>query len=272
MSDTKPCEQCGESIPIVSAWGTRRFCGVACRNRALAMSRRRYQKRDCPVCHRRMDGARLTCSAACGYRFRKLRARKQKTCPICQSTFWPVKHGALWSKYCSKACYTAKQSERLAMVAVSCAYCARTFRRTRAAVKRVDNAFCNKVCASKFLSGENHPHWRGGHDPNRGPAWLKIAASIRERDNFTCRRCGRTQAENGQKLDVDHIVPWRQFKGRPDVANDPRNLVSLCKRCHCIKTSKFEKAYLVGDCCGMSAYELSISLPPLFEHYPGTGR
>lgn len=269
--NTKPCEQCGQPIPSAAVWGVRRFCGVACRNRALATAQRKYQQRDCPICHRRMSGNRQTCSATCGYRFRKERARKQKTCPICNSQFWPVKHVARWSKFCSKACYVAKQSERLALVEVTCAQCARTFRRTRAAVKRVANVFCNKVCARKFLSGENHPHWRGGHDANRGPAWLKLAASIRERDGHACRRCGRTQAENGRKLDVDHIVPWRLFNSA-EIANQPSNLVSLCARFHRIKTAKMERAYLIGDCLGMHAYEQSISLPPLFENYKGTGR
>ena len=264
------CQQCDERVPV-GARG-RQFCSIACRNRANAIKQRKFTAQPCPVCRRTMRGPRLTCSATCGYRFRKQRARREKTCSICKRVFWPVRRAGIWSKYCSKLCAIAKQSERLALVTVTCEHCAREFRRTKAAVKRTKHSFCNRLCASRFLSGEHHPNWRGGHDANRGPAWLKLAASIRERDSYVCRRCGTTQAANGQKLDVDHIVPWRLYPGRPDVANDPRNLVSLCRRCHRHKTAKLERAYLVGDCLGMHAYEHSISLPPLFQHYPGSGR
>lgn len=266
----RACQQCNEPLPA-GARG-RQFCSVACRNRWIAEQNRKYPWRPCPICGKRFQGTGKTCSAACGYRFRKVGARREKECPICRCMFWPVRRNGLWSKYCSKACYNAKLSERMAMVRVACEQCGREFRRTKGAVKRVERTFCNRVCAQKFLSGENHPNWRGGHDPNRGPAWLRLAAEIRKRDEYKCRRCGRTQAENGQKLDVDHIVPWRLFPGRPDLANDPKNLVSLCRKCHRHKTAKLERAYLNGDCLGMYAYEESISLPPLFEHYQGTGR
>lgn len=273
LADTAACEQCGESMPAVASGGARRFCSVHCRNRALAEKQRWHAIRDCPVCHRQMQGSRHTCSKVCGYTFRKLKARRPKACPICKREFWPVKRGGVVAmRYCSRACWKVKASERLAMVQVTCAQCARIFRRTKGAVKRVENVFCNKVCRAKFTTGENHPHWRGGHDANRGPAWRKLAAEIRDRDEHICRRCGRTETENKQKLDVDHIVPWRAFPGRPDVANDPRNLVALCKRCHRIKTSTAERDYLKGDCYEMAKYERAISLPPLLQHYPGTGR
>lgn len=268
----KACETCGESMPIVAPWGERRFCSIHCRNRALAEKQRRHAIRECPVCHRQMRGSLKTCSKACGYTFRKLKARRPKSCPICKGEFWPIRRGLTASKYCSRACANVKASERLAMVSVTCAQCARIFKRTKGAVKRVENVFCNQVCRAKFLQGNNHPNWRGGHDANRGPSWQKLAAQIRERDQHICRRCGRTEAENKQKLDVDHIVPWRAFPGRPDVANDPRNLVALCKRCHRIKTSVAERKYLKGDCIAMAQYEEAISLPPLLAHYPGTGR
>jgi 5-methylcytosine-specific restriction endonuclease McrA/predicted nucleic acid-binding Zn ribbon protein len=272
----KLCERCGKPLPQhfkPSRLALTRFCGVACRN-AYISGLVRQPRQACPLCGKPCPPGRLTCSAACGYQLRKSKTRKPKTCPVCAREFWPVKNGRtrMWAKYCSRACYHVKMHARFALIPVTCQQCARTFRRTKAAVRRVQHVFCNVACARKFMRGENHPLWRGGHDPNRGPAWRSLAASIRKRDDHTCRRCGRTQAENGQRLDVDHIVPWRLFPGQPEYANAPSNLVSLCKRCHRIKTAKFERAYLVGDCLDMYQYEESISLPPLFEHYPGTGR
>jgi len=207
-----------------------------------------------------MKEPRLTCSAACGYQFRKLRARKQKTCPICCRRFWPLKRRlGIWATYCSNACYRVKQNERLAMVQVTCEHCARTFRRTAGAVKRAAHLFCNRVCASKFMSGEQHANWRGGHEPNRGPVWLRLAASMRKRDGYRCRRCGRTQAENGASLEVDHIKPWRSFENKAE-ANDPSNLASLCKTCHRHKTGSIERKWLRGDVLAMQQYEDAIKL------------
>lgn len=220
----------------------------------------------CPVCGKPSRSGQKTCSAACGYRMRKERTRKPKACPVCSKEFYPIRHGSKWSQHCSLACARVKWAERLAMIPVTCAECFRVFRRTKGAVKRVQRSFCNKVCARKFYSGENAPGWRGGHDPNRGPKWLALAARIRERDGHVCQRCGRTEAENGQKLDVDHIQPWRSLiLFGIEVANDPENLTSLCRKCHRWKTGTVERRWLEsGDCVSMSEYQRQVKLPPLF--------
>jgi 5-methylcytosine-specific restriction endonuclease McrA len=113
-----------------------------------------------------------------------------------------------------------------------------------------------------FYVGANHSFWRGGGNPNRGSGWIKLAAKIRQRDGYICQRCNRTQAENGERLAVDHIRPWRSFKNKSE-ANDPANLASLCKKCHGYKTSKVERAWLKGDMLPMQQYERAVKLPPL---------
>jgi 5-methylcytosine-specific restriction endonuclease McrA len=152
------------------------------------------------------------------------------------------------------------------MIEVTCAHCARIFRRTRGAVKRTKLAFCNDLCRSKYFVGERAANWRGGHDPNRGPGWLKLARSIRDRDGHICTRCGMTEAENRQKLDVDHIQPWRSLiEFGIEVANAPENLTSLCRKCHRWKTATIEQRWLDrGDCLAMSEYQKQVKLPPLF--------
>lgn len=82
---------------------------------------------------------------------------------------------------------------------------------------------------------------------------------MRERDGYTCRRCGMTQTENGEALAVDHIKPWRSFTSEIE-ANDPSNLASLCKKCHGYKTSKVEREWLVGDRIAMAQYEKAVGL------------
>lgn len=56
--------------------------------------------------------------------------------------------------------------------------------------------------------------------------WKALAKTAKERDKYTCqgRGCGCTDR---LKLQVHHIIPLS--KGG---ANSPRNLITLCVRCH----------------------------------------
>lgn len=104
----------------------------------------------------------------------------------------------------------------------------------------------------KFTVGEAHPNWRGGSDPNRGAEWVKLSDQIRVRDCRECCRCFKTEQANGQRLSVDHIIPWRLLTDKA-VANDPRNLASLCRSCHSLKL-KYERKLLRGDVLALKEY------------------
>jgi hypothetical protein len=52
--------------------------------------------------------------------------------------------------------------------------------------------------------------------------WLEVRSQILLRDHFRCRECGYYK-----HLEVHHIIP--KSKGGTD---DPKNLVTLCQRCH----------------------------------------
>lgn len=56
----------------------------------------------------------------------------------------------------------------------------------------------------------------------RGHRWTEIRTRIIERDKNKCRLCGEKQ-----RLQVHHIVPWRQTKD-----NSSSNLITLCISCH----------------------------------------
>ena len=64
-----------------------------------------------------------------------------------------------------------------------------------------------------------------------GPNWKSIRKKVRERDNFTCQRCGITEKKLGHALPVHHIIPLRKFDSWKE-ANVFSNLVSLCPKCH----------------------------------------
>ena len=50
----------------------------------------------------------------------------------------------------------------------------------------------------------------------------------KERDDYTCQRCGK-RAEDGWKIDASHVIP----DGRCEALNtDPMNMKALCFACH----------------------------------------
>ena len=72
-------------------------------------------------------------------------------------------------------------------------------------------------------SGPNHYRWKGGQIRNLSrTAWRKLRAQVLERDNHTCRKCGRTNCQ----LVAHHIIEWPEG---PDAMD---NLITWCRRCH----------------------------------------
>jgi 5-methylcytosine-specific restriction endonuclease McrA len=82
-------------------------------------------------------------------------------------------------------------------------------------------------------AGEKCWRWKGGSDHYRGPNWQQQRREARKRDNYTCQRCGITEAVLGQDLDAHHIVPFSQFSDYRE-ANRLSNLACYCKTCHAI--------------------------------------
>lgn len=74
---------------------------------------------------------------------------------------------------------------------------------------------------------EDHPAWRGGTGSlPYGPGFTRtVKRLIRERDDYTCQRCGITQDQVSRKLDVHHI-------DHDKMNNHESNLVTLCSSCN----------------------------------------
>lgn len=134
-------------------------------------------------------------------------------------------------------------------VTKNCEVCGKPFYVIPSEIKRA--RFCSKQCLGKMKSGPNgiyfacarygsdNPQWRGGRDKNYyGPNWHQQRRSARKRDNDTCQKCGKTERDNGRKLDVHHIQDFREFGiERYQEANQLSNLISLCRCCHSHITS-----------------------------------
>ena len=85
---------------------------------------------------------------------------------------------------------------------------------------------------SLSISGKNHWNWQGGLNlQGYSVDWSRtLRRSIRERDNYTCRICGRQD----DAMDVHHIDY--------DKDNcDPNNLITLCRACH--SKTNFNRGY-----------------------------
>lgn len=221
------CEYCGQGYELPQSKAERsRFCSRRCQATAIA----RYGE-DNPA----SNSVALPCDW-CGATIRQ-----------------PASQAALSTRhFCGQSCKAAWQSHHqrgernpaYSSAPVSCEMCGAIV--TKAASRRARNLyhFCTHACYGEWrkgrFSGPDSPLWIGGRN-YYGPNWREQRRRARERDNYTCQRCGVAEEALGRELDVHHIQPFRTFgyvaKG-PDAnehyqqANRLDNLLSLCAMCH----------------------------------------
>ena len=84
-----------------------------------------------------------------------------------------------------------------------------------------------RVKISLATSGAKHSHWKGGRSffPYGYEFNRKFKRLIRERDNYTCQRCGITQSELGYTIHIHHL-------DHDKMNSSPHNLVCACARCN----------------------------------------
>jgi hypothetical protein len=99
-------------------------------------------------------------------------------------------------------------------------------RANRPKMKRRHSEKTKQIISIK-TSGPNNHGWKGGRGTlPYGPEFTrKFKRLIRERDNYTCQRCGKTQEQQGRTLHVHH-------RDRDKFNNDPTNLITICSSCH----------------------------------------
>lgn len=200
---------------------------------------RRFWRWRSQVAHR---GEAKFCSRAC----KDTKRGKPFTCRQCGVVVRKPPHVVNHpgrGKYCSRECLLAhKRGDGTTKVELTCSHCGVSFWRFKAWARKNSGP----VCCSRTCSAEARQ--RGPALPRRGRVWRELAETIRERDGRRCVRCG-TPEEPGQagRLQVDHVMPARMLLDRPEVADDPLNLASLCAACHAIKTHRYEPRILRGD-------------------------
>jgi hypothetical protein len=169
------------------------------------------------------------CSRACFYKTRFGDFNLQTQCATCGKTYkinqWKLTNHK--RTFCSVACKNEGKKNRIIVVCESCGV---SFGKRASQVYRSARNFCSDLCSQVFHSGKNHHGYVGG--VGYGFEWKAARAAVRIRDKV-CQRCGRDKSEDGRRLDVHHIKPFRFFgyERRMD-AHDLSNLIALCRSCH----------------------------------------
>jgi 5-methylcytosine-specific restriction endonuclease McrA len=91
--------------------------------------------------------------------------------------------------------------------------------------------------------GEKSSLWKGGLSINLyGEDWIEtLRRSIRERDDYICRMCNKTQIEELEDLERKLAVHHIDYNKNN---NDPKNLISLCNNCH--RKTNNNREYWIG--------------------------
>lgn len=214
------CEHCGKDVFDCRGTGQLIFCNRECYD-AHRVKAWQARATDCVNCGEKILGAgvstgkqeRKYCSNECRVEYKK---PKPINCSVCNVLFSAIKYG---KKKDGSPRYARVNDQKT---------CSRD---CLAQFFRIDEARKEKI--SLAFSGDKHPAWLGGsHEGSgRGAGWNKIAEVCRERAGRKCEQCGKSEAENGRRLDVNHIIPFHQWQNKTK-ANAQSNLEALCKSCH----------------------------------------
>lgn len=171
-------------------------------------------------------------------RYHKYPGFYKKPCKRCGSVL-TTKHGKLLNKYqrcdsCEQLLNIPSNAKRLGMITTECLSC-----RKANDIKYLPRWHCTE-CGLSFLECSTR-EWPLKNQQRDLPlkaygTWPKIKEMIRERDDYRCQVCGKT---NG-KLDVHHIIPRRD--GGQDSMD---NLITVCDGCH-KKIEPIRKRFIIS--------------------------
>ena len=82
-----------------------------------------------------------------------------------------------------------------------------------------------KAAGRVEIGDRTRPDWHRWYNTQ---GWRRLRSLVLERDLFTCRMCGRIEADTSQ-LVADHVLPHR---GDDALFWDAGNVQTLCKGCH----------------------------------------
>ena len=162
----------------------------------------------------------------------------KRECETCGKIFftWPAYVLKGGGRYCSNPC---KFEASITKVERNCEICGKPVYVKFVFSNDGKRKYCSRECVgigrTKFYSGENSTHWKGGVTPGylldrRGPNYKEWRESVFSRDNWTCQDCGAKG-----DINAHHVFPFAEF---PEHRFAPWNGVTLCKECHLKTHSK----------------------------------
>lgn len=264
LVNTSPCDECGTPFyrsPAHRARTAWNVCSLACaakyktgpRNPAYVSGK---QPITCAWCgavklYNAREAARVkTCSQSCRAQMMWANTAKKLSeipCTECGKAFMPHSRK---TKFCSMSCKDTAHSRNMAgdknprfetgaaslpidwSVATkrdsvrSCEACAAEFK-PRSRLSKYCSTECRQRSHAALVSGLRSGRYVHGKANFPYPLkWTRpLKDAIRKRDGFQCVRCTKSEADNGQKLDVHHIDYVKENLAET-------NLISLCRKCH----------------------------------------
>lgn len=79
----------------------------------------------------------------------------------------------------------------------------------------------------KIGIGEKSWNWKGGSKHYRGYGWNDAKRKRREKDNYTCQKCGKKEDPTKRAFDVHHKKEYKNGG-----TNKMSNLLTVCRSCH----------------------------------------
>lgn len=207
-------------------------------------------KQTCPTCGKIFNPAKPEirfCSVACANKSRIVPGKRSIfTCKWCGKEFetWTYRNPTMCSRQCASE-YGARQpkpNKRKPEIRVvrTCETCGKEFIANVHQIRlRNGGRFCSRACkgASKSMQmrGEDNLNYKGGtleENPSyRGANWGQQKRKVLKRDNHQCQIC-LTHVSDRYSIGVHHIIPYRQFNGDFEAANQVENLITLCMKHH----------------------------------------
>ena len=208
---------------------------------ATVNSNRKFCDRNCYHAFQRQNPEKTSL-------YRSGESRMETVCSFCQKKIIERQANIKRSKnlFCDKECYDNYQRKyprkgsdhhQWNRIKVTCEICCKTVEKWPSIVKKYSHQFCGNECRKIWLesgvqSGKNNPAWKGGYKKYYGPNWKEQQRKVRDRDSHICQNCGKNENDLGEKLSVHHIIPFREFQGNCELANELNNLISVCRKCH----------------------------------------
>lgn len=238
MPIIRKCRVCGKEFET-NQWAIDHNYGKVCSRECQYLLMRKTIKRICLYCGKEFEswesyvkrGSGKYCSIAC--RGNARRTKIKKICKKCGKVFFThpnrIKIGQ--GNYCSRLC--ARSDKRNAVDKI-CLICGKPFKARAQQIKTGGGNYCSIKCFNKSdrnkKTKDRNPMWNNGSSCL--PYCQRWTSDLRERVriffNYRCVNCGKTQEENGQKLNVHHVNYDKMV-----CCNDVKPLfVALCISCH----------------------------------------